>query len=37
MSSTTLSESHSRQGSRQELSVSISGLSHWYGKGATRR
>lgn len=37
MSSTTLSESHSRQVSRQELSVSISGLSHWYGKGATRR
>ncbi|MGB1195208.1 MAG: DevA family ABC transporter ATP-binding protein [Synechococcus sp.] len=37
MSSTTLSESHSRQGSRQELSVSISGLSHWYGKGSTRR
>jgi len=37
MSSTTLLQSSSRPGSRQELSVSINGLSHWYGKGATRR
>lgn len=37
MSSTTLSESTQRSGSRQELSVSINGLSHWYGKGSTRR
>ena len=37
MSSTTLSESTQRHGSRQELSVSINGLSYWFGKGSTRR
>ena len=37
MPSSALSESIHKPGSRQELSVRISGLSHWYGKGSTRR
>ena len=37
MPSSALSESIHKPGSRQELSVRISGLSHWYGKGSNRR
>ena len=37
MSSITLSTSSQKSEPLQKLSVSISGLSHWYGKGSTRR
>ena len=37
MSSITLSTSSQKSEPTQKLSVSISGLSHWYGKGSTRR
>lgn len=37
MSSTTRTALPSTQGSRLEFSVSINGLSHWYGKGSTQR
>ena len=37
MPSSALSESIHKPGSRQELSVRISGLRYWYGKGSTRR